>query len=81
MLTPEAELLAANEVVGSNLKFQEKYKKKLAKQLLDYVAMYPDTVIRFKRSDMILYIHSDAAYLVLPKAGCSLPATLQDTIF
>ena len=33
MLTPEAELLAANEVVGSNLKFQEKYKKKLAKQL------------------------------------------------
>ena len=33
MLTPEAELLAANEVVGSNLKFQEKYKKKLARQL------------------------------------------------
>ena len=33
MLTPEAELLGANEVVGSNLKFQEKYKKKLAKQL------------------------------------------------
>ena len=33
MLTPEAELLAANEVVGSNLKFQQKYQKKLAKQL------------------------------------------------
>ena len=33
MLTPEAELLGANEVVGSNLKFQEKYKKKLARQL------------------------------------------------
>ncbi|GFH47516.1 hypothetical protein CTEN210_03991 [Chaetoceros tenuissimus] len=42
--------------------------KKLAMQLLDYVATYPDAVIRFKRSDMILYIHSDAAYLVLPKA-------------
>ena len=33
MLTPEAELLGAKEVVGSNLKFQQKYKKKLEKQL------------------------------------------------
>ncbi|GFH59506.1 hypothetical protein CTEN210_15982 [Chaetoceros tenuissimus] len=42
--------------------------KKLAMQLLYYVATYPDAVIRFKRSDMILYIHSDATYLMLPKA-------------
>ena len=33
VLTPEAELLAGKEVVGSNLKFQQKYKKKLEKQL------------------------------------------------
>ena len=34
-------------------------------QLLDYVTTYP--MLSFK-SDMILYIYSDAAYLVLPKA-------------
>ena len=44
--------------------------QKLARQLLDYVATYPDAVIHFKRSDMILYIHSDVANLVLSKA-CS----------
>ena len=31
--------------------------KKLAMQLLDYVATYPDAIILFKHSDMILYIH------------------------
>lgn len=39
-------------------------------QLLDYVVTYPDAVICLKHSAMILYIHSNAAYLVLPKA-CS----------
>ncbi len=33
------------------------------KQLLDYLATYPDATIRFKASDMILNIHSDASYL------------------
>jgi hypothetical protein len=34
-----------------------------AKQLLDYLATYPDTTICFKASDMILNIHFDASYL------------------
>ena len=36
--------------------------------LMDYLHTYPDAVIRFYASDMILKITSDAAYLVLPKA-------------
>jgi hypothetical protein len=34
-----------------------------AKQLLDYLATHPDATIRFRASDMILNIHSDALYL------------------
>ncbi len=34
-----------------------------AKQLLDYLATYPDAKICFKASDMILNIHSGASYL------------------
>jgi hypothetical protein len=36
--------------------------------LMDYLHTYPNAVIRFYASDMILKITSDAAYLVLPKA-------------
>ena len=38
------------------------------KRLLDYVATFPNVFIRFYKSDMILTIDSDAAYLVLPGA-------------
>jgi hypothetical protein len=31
-------------------------------QLLDYLATYPDSTIRYHASDMILHIHSDASY-------------------
>jgi len=34
-----------------------------AKQLLDYLATYPDATIRFQASDMIMIVHSDASYL------------------
>eukprot|EP00957_Ditylum_brightwellii_P133242 10159989-Ditylum_brightwellii.AAC.1 len=37
--------------------------------LLNYLATYPNATIRFHASNMILYIHSDAAYMVLPEAG------------
>eukprot|EP00804_Cyclotella_cryptica_P012930 CCRYP_002289-RA/>CCRYP_002289-RA protein AED:0.24 eAED:0.24 QI:0/0/0/1/0.5/0.33/3/0/1110 len=32
-------------------------------QLLDYCALHPHAVVRFKASDMVLNIHSDASYL------------------
>jgi hypothetical protein len=36
--------------------------------LLDYAATHPDAAIRFHKSDMILYIHSDTSYLSKAKA-------------
>eukprot|EP00957_Ditylum_brightwellii_P046485 3527710-Ditylum_brightwellii.AAC.1 len=39
-------------------------------QFLNYMATYPDTLVCFCASNMILHIHSDATYMVLPKA-CS----------
>ena len=38
------------------------------KTFLDYCATYPDAVIMYRASDMILLCDSDAAYLVAPKA-------------
>jgi hypothetical protein len=35
-----------------------------AKQLLDYLVTYPDAMIRFCASDMIMNVHSDASYLL-----------------
>ena len=37
-------------------------------QLLDYAATHPDAAIRYRKSGMILMIHSDASYLSEPKA-------------
>ncbi len=34
-----------------------------AKQLLDYLATHPNATIRFRASDMVLNVHSDASYL------------------
>jgi hypothetical protein len=36
--------------------------------LLNYAATHPDTTIQIHKSDMILYVHSDASYLSKPKA-------------
>ena len=35
----------------------------LIKQLLDYVATHPDAIPTYKKSDMVLAIHSNASYL------------------
>eukprot|EP00957_Ditylum_brightwellii_P159349 12129451-Ditylum_brightwellii.AAC.1 len=35
---------------------------------LDYMWTYPNAAVRFYASDMILHIHSNAAYIVLPEA-------------
>jgi hypothetical protein len=36
--------------------------------LLDYAASHPDAKVRYYKSNMILYVHSDASYLSEPKA-------------
>ena len=38
------------------------------KMLMDYLHTYPNAIIRYTKSDMVLYVDSDAAYLVLPNA-------------
>ena len=60
-------LPALNDIGSQQAKPTENVMKK-CKQLLDYVATYPNVAIRFHASDMVLHIHSDAAYLVMPKA-------------
>ena len=42
--------------------------RKAAVKFLNYAATHPEAVIRYRRSDMILYIDSDASYLSAPKA-------------
>jgi len=37
-------------------------------QFLDYVATHPDAILTFHASNMILNVHSDASYLIEPKA-------------
>ncbi len=36
--------------------------------LLDYMATYPDAILSYAKSDIILGIHSNASYLSKPKA-------------
>ena len=41
---------------------------KRVRQFLDYMATHPNAVIRFRASDMILNVHSDASYLSAGRA-------------
>ena len=38
------------------------------KQFLDYAATHQDAIITYKKSDMVLVVHSDASYLSKPKS-------------
>ena len=38
------------------------------KQFLDYAATHPEAVVTYKKSNMVLAVHSDASYLSEPKA-------------
>jgi hypothetical protein len=40
----------------------------LVKGLLDYVATNPDAILTYKKSDMVLAVHSNASYLRKPSA-------------
>ena len=41
---------------------------KRTEELLDYAATHPDAKIRYRASETILQIHTDASYLSEPKA-------------
>jgi hypothetical protein len=42
--------------------------EKATNQFLDYAATCPDAILRYRASDMVLRVHSDASYLCEPKA-------------
>ena len=60
-------LPALNEIASQQAQPTIRTKAK-AQQLMDYMATYPNTYLRYHASNMILNIDSDAAYLVAPKA-------------
>ena len=60
-------LIALSDIATQQNEPTENTRKRV-EQLLDYMATHPMTKIRFRASDMILYIHSDASYLSAPKA-------------
>ncbi len=39
-----------------------------ALQVLDYLVTHPNATVKFRASDMVMNIHSDASYLIEPKA-------------
>ena len=59
-------LMALSDIATQQNKPTENTKKRV-EQLLDYMATHPMTKIRFRASDMILNIHSDASYLSAPR--------------
>jgi len=60
-------LPAINEIASTQSSPTQKTLTK-SQMLLDYMNTYPNPKIRYNASDMILYIDSDAAYLVAEKA-------------
>jgi hypothetical protein len=60
-------LPALNEIATQQAKPTINTLKK-CRRLLDYCATYPNAILRFHASDMILHVDTDAAYLVLPGA-------------
>ena len=61
-------ILPALSSISSTQAHPTEFTMNECKMLMDYVHTYPNAVIRYYKSDMILYVDSDAAYLVLPKA-------------
>jgi hypothetical protein len=61
-------LVAPNKIASEQAKPTTDTHNKTNMLLMDYLHTYPNAVIRFYASDMVLKICSDAAYLVQPKA-------------
>ena len=60
-------LMALSDIATQQNKPTDNTRKRVD-QLLDYMATHPMAKIRYKASDMVLNIHSDASYLSAPKA-------------
>ena len=60
-------LVALSAIASDQANPTEETMKKTLK-FLDYVALHPDAVLTFSASSMTLNVHSDASYLIEPKA-------------
>jgi hypothetical protein len=60
-------LMALSTIASEQTKGMECTLEK-AYQVLDYLAMHPDAMVRFRASEMVMNIHSDASYLSKPQA-------------
>jgi hypothetical protein len=60
-------LVALSTLAAAQTKGTEQTAEACTK-LLNYAATHPNAVVRYKASDMILHIHSDASYLSEPQA-------------
>ena len=55
----------------------------LVKWLLDYAASNPDTIVTYKKSNMVLVVHSNASYLSVIShgiGGIDIPAKWRDSL-
>jgi hypothetical protein len=60
-------LMPLNDIATEQTKATEKTQA-ATNQLFDYLATHSDVTIRYRDSDMILHIHSDASYLSVSNA-------------
>jgi hypothetical protein len=60
-------LMALSTIASKQTKGSERTMEK-ALQILDYLATHPDATIRFRATDMVMNIHSNASYLSAPKS-------------
>jgi hypothetical protein len=60
-------LMALSDIACQSAKPTERTKQ-CVDQFMDYMWTQPDAKIRYRASDMILNVHSDASYLSAPKA-------------
>jgi hypothetical protein len=51
-----------SEIIMEQTKATEKTQAAID-QLMEYLAMHPDSTVRYHASDMFLHIHSDVSYL------------------
>ena len=60
-------LMALSSIASEQTKGTERTLGK-AYQVLDYLATHPNALVRFRASDMVMNIHSNASYLSKPEA-------------
>jgi hypothetical protein len=60
-------MVAINSISSEQAKATENTAKKVTR-LLNYFATHPDATLQYSKSGMVLKLHTDAAYLVEPRA-------------